>query len=55
MLLEVAITMPVLLLIGAGIFEFGRAYRTWQTLVNAAREGARVAVLANTGTTAPEA
>ena len=55
MLLEVAITMPVLLLIGGGIFEFGRAYRTWQALTNAAREGARVAVLANTGTSAPEA
>jgi len=28
-----------------GIFEFGRAYQTWQVLTNAAREGARLAVL----------
>jgi Flp pilus assembly protein TadG len=31
-----------------GIIEFGRAYQTWQVLTNAAREGARVAVLPNT-------
>jgi Flp pilus assembly protein TadG len=30
-----------------GIFEFGRAYQTWQVMTNAAREGARVAVLPN--------
>ena len=29
----------------SGIFEFGRAYQTWQILTNAAREGARMAVL----------
>ena len=28
-----------------GIFEFGRAYQTWQVVTNASREGARVAVL----------
>jgi Flp pilus assembly protein TadG len=44
-LLEAAITIPMLLLIAVGIFEFGRAYQTWQVLTNAAREGARVAVL----------
>lgn len=44
-LLEAAITIPLLLLICVGIFEFGRAYQTWQVLTNAAREGARVAVL----------
>lgn len=44
-LLEAAITIPILLLIAVGIFEFGRAYQTWQVLTNAAREGARVAVL----------
>ncbi len=44
-LLEAAITMPMLLLVAVGIFEFGRAYQTWQVLTNAAREGARVAVL----------
>ena len=44
-LLEAAITIPMLLLVAVGIFEFGRAYQTWQVLTNAAREGARIAVL----------
>ena len=44
-LLEVSLTLPILLLVAVGIFEFGRAYQTWQILTNAAREGARVAVL----------
>jgi len=46
-LLEVAMTLPLLLLVSVGIFEFGRAFQTWQVLTNAAREGARVAVLPN--------
>jgi Flp pilus assembly protein TadG len=48
-LLEAAIVVPVIMLISVGIFEFGRAYQTWQVLTNAAREGARMAVI--TGTT----
>jgi len=44
-LLEMAFTLPLLLLISIGIIEFGRAFQTWQVLTNAAREGARVAVL----------
>lgn len=44
-LLEAAITVPIILLISVGIFEFGRAYQTWQVLTNAAREGARLAVI----------
>jgi Flp pilus assembly protein TadG len=43
---EVAITVPIVLLIGVGIFEFGRAYQTWQIVTKAAREGARVAAVA---------
>ena len=46
-LLEAAMTLPLLLLVSVSIFEFGRAYQTWQVLTNAAREGARVAVLPN--------
>ena len=46
-LIEVALTLPLLLLVAAGIFEFGRAYQTQQVLTNAVREGARVAVLPN--------
>jgi len=44
-LIEVALTLPILLLVSIGIIEFGRAYQTQQVLTNAAREGARVAVL----------
>ena len=47
-LLEAAITIPIILLICVGIFEFGRAYQTWQVLTNAAREGARAAVIVGT-------
>jgi len=39
--------IPILLLISVGIFEFGRAYQTWQVLTNAVREGARTSVLPN--------
>ena len=44
-LLETAITLPLVLLVCVSVFEFGRAYQTWQVLTNAAREGARVAIL----------
>src|SRR3954449_12554974 len=44
-LLETAVTLPLILLVSVGIFEFGRAYQTWQVLTNAAREGARLAVI----------
>jgi Flp pilus assembly protein TadG len=47
-LLEMALTLPMMLMIAAGIFEFGRAYQTWQIITNAAREGARIAVLPGT-------
>ena len=44
-LIEAALTLPLLLLVCVGIIEFGRLYQTWQVMTNAAREGARVAVL----------
>lgn len=47
-LLETAITIPLVLLVCVSIFEFGRAYQTWQVLTNAAREGARIAILTDT-------
>jgi Flp pilus assembly protein TadG len=46
-LIETAMTLPLVLLVAVGILEFGKAYETWQVLTNAAREGARVAVLPN--------
>ena len=47
-LVETAITIPLILAVCVAIFEFGRAYQTWQVITNAAREGARVAVLDGT-------
>lgn len=47
-LVETALTLPLLLFITIGIVEFGRAYQTWQVLTNAAREGARIAILPGT-------
>jgi len=44
-MVETAICIPLLLVLMVGIFEVGRAYETWQVLTNAAREGARVAVM----------
>jgi Flp pilus assembly protein TadG len=44
-LIETAVTLPLVLLVSVAIFEFGRAYQTWQVLTNAAREGARIACL----------
>jgi Flp pilus assembly protein TadG len=46
-LIETAITIPMVLLVSVAIFEFGRAYQTWQVLTNAAREGARISILAD--------
>lgn len=54
-IIETAMTLPMLLLVSVGIFEFGRAYQTWQVLTNAAREGARVAVLPTVDPGAAEA
>lgn len=45
MLLETAMTLPLLLLVSVAIFELGRAYQTQQIITNAAREGARMAVV----------
>jgi Flp pilus assembly protein TadG len=49
-LLEMAMTLPLLLLVSVAIFELGRAYQTQQILTNAAREGARLAVLPDAST-----
>jgi Flp pilus assembly protein TadG len=44
-MVELALVLPLLLLILVGIFEFARAYSIKQSLVNGAREGARIAVV----------
>jgi Flp pilus assembly protein TadG len=44
---EFALVMPILLLLLFGIIEFARAWNVRQTLTDAAREGARIAVVHN--------
>ena len=41
-LVEYALTLPILLLLVLGIMEFGLAIFAYNTVANAAREGARV-------------
>jgi hypothetical protein len=46
-LAEFALVLPVLMLLIAGIVEFGRAWNIKQAVTDAAREGARYAVVAD--------
>jgi Flp pilus assembly protein TadG len=50
-LIEFALVFPVLILIVAGIIDFGFAFNQWNTAQNAAREGARVAAVSNSEAT----
>jgi Flp pilus assembly protein TadG len=49
-LVEFAIVLPILLALLVGIFEFGVAWNRKQVLTNAAREGARRAILPSIAT-----
>jgi Flp pilus assembly protein TadG len=44
-LIEFALTLPLMLLLLVGIMDFGLAFQRYNALNNAAREGARMAVL----------
>jgi Flp pilus assembly protein TadG len=44
-LIEFALILPMLLLIMLGIVDFGFMFQRYEVLTNAAREGARIAVL----------
>lgn len=44
-LVEFAILLPILVGLLVGIWEFGRAWNVYQVLTNAARDGARLAVI----------
>jgi hypothetical protein len=46
-LIELAIVLPILLIVVAGIVDFGFLFRRYEAITNAAREGARVAILPN--------
>jgi Flp pilus assembly protein TadG len=47
-LLEMALVLPMLLALVIGIVELGRAWNVRQVITNAAREGARLAVVNST-------
>ena len=49
-LIEFALSLPLLLLLIVGIIDFGFVFQKYQVLTNAAREGARMAVLAGYST-----
>jgi Flp pilus assembly protein TadG len=44
-LIEMALVLPLLLLIVMGIFDFGFMFREMNVVTNAAREGARTGIL----------
>jgi Flp pilus assembly protein TadG len=44
-LVEFALVLPLLLMVVLGIIDFGLLFQRYEVLTNAAREGARVAVL----------
>jgi Flp pilus assembly protein TadG len=44
-IVELALTLPLLLLILLGIFDFGLMFQRFEVIANGAREAARVAVL----------
>ena len=44
-LIEFVIVFPILMLLLAGILDFGMMFRSFEVVTNASREGARVAVL----------
>ena len=46
-ILELAFTLPLLLVLVTGIFDFGLMFQRYEVVTNAAREGARIAVLPN--------
>jgi Flp pilus assembly protein TadG len=47
-LVEFALVLPLFILLLLGIFDFGRAVYAWSTINNAAREGARIAIVDQT-------
>jgi Flp pilus assembly protein TadG len=51
-LVELALLLPILLLLVLGILDFGRSYYYYVSITNAAREGARYATLNPSGNVA---
>ena len=46
-LIEMAFTLPMLLLVAVGIIDFGFLFQRYEIVTNGAREGVRIAVLGN--------
>lgn len=46
-LVEFAVVVPILMLLILGLVDFARAWNTYQVITDAAREGARTAVIDN--------
>jgi len=44
-LIELALVLPILLIVIAGIIDFGFLFQRYEAVTNAAREGARLAIL----------
>jgi Flp pilus assembly protein TadG len=53
--IELALTLPLLLLVVFGIIDFGFMFQRYESVTNAAREGARLGSLASAGYTAGDA
>jgi Flp pilus assembly protein TadG len=51
-IVEMALTLPLLLLVVLGMFDFGLLFQRFEVVTNAAREGARLAVLTSQYSTA---
>jgi len=44
-IIELALTLPLLLVVVMGVFDFGLMFQRYEVVTNAAREGARIGVL----------
>ena len=44
-LVEFSLVLPVLLILGFGVIDFGMGLHSWMTVTNATREGARIAAV----------
>jgi Flp pilus assembly protein TadG len=53
--IEMALTLPLLLVVVFGIIDFGFMFQRYESVTNAAREGARLGMLQSAGYTATEA
>jgi Flp pilus assembly protein TadG len=51
-IIELALTLPLLLMVVLGVFDFGLMFQRFEVVTNAAREGARLAVLKDQYSTA---